>query len=79
MAPGRAFAGHETAPATGERQQHAGTDEVESRATFHAGKNASSFFNEASTFAVGDSVKDKKSLPKRARYLETAAVHVKWC
>jgi hypothetical protein len=48
MAPGRALAGHETAPATGERQQHACADETEPNATLHARKNASSFFNEAS-------------------------------
>src|SRR6478735_10101383 len=70
MAPRRAFAGHETAPAPGERQQHTCTNEVKTYATLHARKNASSFFNEASTLAAGDSVKDKKSLPNRARCLE---------
>src|SRR5215475_9832753 len=70
MPPGRTLAGHEAAPATGERQQHAGADEIKSRATFHTRENASSSFNEASTLAACDSVKDKKSLPTDPDSLE---------
>ena len=71
--PGRPFAGHEAAPAAGERQQQTCADEIETHATFHTRKNASSFFNEASTPVAGDFVKDKKSLPKCAPYLEPLA------
>src|SRR5262249_13381827 len=39
--PRRTLAVHEAPPATGERQQHAGTDEVDTHATLHARKNRS--------------------------------------
>jgi hypothetical protein len=61
--PRRPFAQHEATPATGERQQHTGTNKRESYSTLHSLENARSFFNEASTFVGGDSVKDKNSLP----------------
>ena len=66
VSPRRPFAREKTAPTTGERQQHACTDEIKSDATLHARKNASSFFNGASTLAAGDFVKDKKSLPNQS-------------
>jgi hypothetical protein len=63
VAPWRALAGHKAARAAGKRQQHACARETEGHAAFHARKNASSSFNEASTLHAGDFVKDKKSLP----------------
>jgi hypothetical protein len=39
-----------------------------------ARKNASSSFNEASTFGAGDFVKDKKSLPNEIGGLEPPAL-----
>jgi hypothetical protein len=64
MPPRSAFAGKNATPTAGERQQHACTDEIVRNATLHARENASSFFNGVSTLAVGDSVKDKDSLPQ---------------
>src|SRR5262249_46272836 len=58
VAPGLALAHHECiAPATGESHQHACADEIETHATLHARKNASSFFNEASTVRCGHSLR----------------------
>ena len=76
MSPGRALAGHKAAPATCERQQHAGTGEIQTHATLHGPENASSFFNEASTVRRVDSVKDKDSLPNSAAALNRQAVSV---
>ena len=76
MPPRRALAEHKSAPATCERQQHASTGDIKTHATLHASENASSFFNEASTLAGADSVKDKDSLPKSALALNRPPVSV---
>jgi hypothetical protein len=66
--PGRALAVHEkTAPAAGKRQQNHASGNGETPSTRHARKNASSFFNEASTLRSHEFVKDKDSLPPDAR------------
>jgi hypothetical protein len=71
VSPGRPFARH--AAAAGKRQQQTCADDIKPHATLHIRKNASSFFNEASTPVAGDFVKDKKSLPQCAPYLEPLA------
>jgi hypothetical protein len=76
MSPRRALARHKAAPATCERQQNASTGEIQTHATLHAPENASSFFNEASTIANADSVKDKDSLPKSGPALNGPPVSV---
>ena len=43
----------------GERQQHHRSNTIETDATLHARKNASSFFNVESTLALWEFVKDK--------------------
>src|SRR5262249_16440843 len=80
VSPDRPFAHHESvAAATSESYQQARTDEIETCATLNARKNASSFFNEASTVRAGEFVKDKDSLPGRCVVRVTAGTHALRC